>query len=150
MTARPALTLDRKLGPLAGVLVILLSGCGTGEYEGRMEKRVTELRQVAKFNALYAPVPLEGTPILVRVPQTFKTQLVVGTMVEEKLVDARRAGIPFLRLGGLYQRWRLPPRGSKRWLASQPCEGGPCGPSGCMSAGEDPHRVGSVPPFFQC
>jgi hypothetical protein len=81
-----------------GVVIVLASGCGTGEYKRRMEKRITELRQVARFNALYAPAELEGTPILVRIPQVFKNpQLVVGTEVAEKPVDAKRAGISFLR-----------------------------------------------------
>jgi hypothetical protein len=71
----------------------MLSGCGTGEYEERLDKRhADKMKLEKKFSQLYAPQEVPGTQISVRLPKTiFKDPpLVEGAPVGGKPVDIRR------------------------------------------------------------
>lgn len=83
--------------PLAALLVF---GCGTSDYEQRMEARVKRLREEAVFNVLYDPTEITATPIMVRVPRKFTQRLVAGAEIAGRKVDARRATVPYLNLPG--------------------------------------------------
>jgi hypothetical protein len=76
----------------------LCGGCGVGEYENRMERRLVELRKAAVFDVLYQATELPNTPILVRVPKSFTQRLVEGAELDGKKIDAQRAKIPVLDL----------------------------------------------------
>jgi hypothetical protein len=73
-------------------LLLLLSGCGTGEYEQRLATRSTRAQNALNFNELYAPQPLPGTSVSVRVPVLFKeSPLVEGVPGKDgKPIDPRR------------------------------------------------------------
>jgi len=80
--------------------VVVCSGCGVGEYEKRLERRVGDLRKPAIFDVLYQATELPDVPILVRVPRSFTQRLVEGAVVHDKKIDARRAKVPGLDLPG--------------------------------------------------
>jgi hypothetical protein len=79
---------------LCHVLVFsVVSGCGTGEYERRLEtRRSDKAKTEAKLRALYAPLEVRGTPVSVRMPKTvfLEPPLVEGALVGGKPVDVRR------------------------------------------------------------
>ena len=71
----------------------LLSGCGTGEYERRLEQRhAAKARLEKKLSVLYAPQDVPGTQVSVRLPKTLflEPPLVEGVPVDGKPVDVRR------------------------------------------------------------
>jgi|GEM_PF-4725942 len=49
----------------------VFQGCGTGEYERRLEVGLDQLQEKAAYNNLYAPMTLDGTSVSVRVPACF-------------------------------------------------------------------------------
>jgi hypothetical protein len=79
---------------------MLCGGCGVGEYEKRLERRVADLRKTAIFDVLYQATELPDAPVLVRVPRSFSQRLVEGVEVQGKKIDARRAKVPGLELPG--------------------------------------------------
>jgi hypothetical protein len=75
----------------AGLLLAVAVGCGSGEYEQRLEARVEQLEKGSSFRGLQNPVPVPETPLSVRLPAGFSTSpLVEGDMVEGQPVDSRR------------------------------------------------------------
>jgi len=67
------------------------AGCGTGDYEKRLDKCLHDLQAGSKFNGLYGPQLLAETPISLRVPKMFlDPPLVEGAMVNGKPIDPRR------------------------------------------------------------
>ena len=79
-------------------LLLLLCGCGTSEYERRLESRPT----TSKFDELYGPQELPGVPVSVRVPVLFKASpLVEGALVDGKPIDPRRVKPSLVALPGL-------------------------------------------------
>jgi hypothetical protein len=71
----------------------VVSGCGTGEYERRLEARRTDKAKIeAKLRTLYLPLEVAGTPVSVRLPKTIflDPPLVEGALVGGKPVDLRR------------------------------------------------------------
>src|SRR3989304_1296552 len=79
---------------IATGFVLLLGicwGCGTGEYERRLEARIAELKTESKFKYLASAVDVPGTRVSIRIPQDFNnTSLIEGAMIDGKPVDARR------------------------------------------------------------
>jgi hypothetical protein len=68
-------------------------GCGTGEYERRLEDRHAEKTRIeTKLSGLYLPLVVPGTTISVRLPKSLfpDPPLVEGAMVGGKPVDVRR------------------------------------------------------------
>jgi hypothetical protein len=55
----------------AGVLLFLVfwGGCGTGDYEQRLDARIKELKLGSKFNLLSSAINVPGTQVSIRVPQ---------------------------------------------------------------------------------
>jgi hypothetical protein len=76
---------------IAAFSIALFSGCGSGDYESKLEKRISELKTGSKFNILSAPMNVSGTSVSVRVPQEFgPSPLTEGAIVEGKAVDQQR------------------------------------------------------------
>jgi hypothetical protein len=85
--------------------LLLFSGCGTGDYQQRLENRVGRLRTEARFLELYAPQDLAGTPVAVRVPQVFKDSPLVegapgkdGNPIDPRRVKPTVFDLPWLKL----------------------------------------------------
>ncbi|MBN2477427.1 MAG: hypothetical protein JXB62_22670 [Pirellulales bacterium] len=59
----------------AGVLLWLVGclGCGTAEYEDRVEARIREARQGSAFAQMQSPVTLPGTSLKVQVPNNLES-----------------------------------------------------------------------------
>jgi hypothetical protein len=89
---------------LSAIVLLVMLGCGTGEYERRLDNQISQLRNGSKSKDLYAPQELPKTPVSVRVPLMFKdSPLVEGAQVNGKLIDPRRVKpmlfpLPWLRL----------------------------------------------------
>ena len=56
---------------LSALLLSALSGCGTSQYNALANRGVARLRGEAKFQGLYAPTAIPGSPFSVRVPVIF-------------------------------------------------------------------------------
>ena len=100
------------------LVILVISGCGTGEYERRLKDRTNRLRTELNFNELYAPQPLSDTPASVRVPVLFKdSPLVEGAPDKDgKPADPRRVkpvlfDLPWLKL--TYEGFVDAPEGGK-------------------------------------
>jgi hypothetical protein len=55
----------------AGALLFLVfsGGCGTGDYEQRLDRRINELKIGSKFVLLSPPIDVPGTQVSIRIPQ---------------------------------------------------------------------------------
>jgi hypothetical protein len=90
------------------IFLSVICGCGTGEYERRLENRLSKLRGAAKFNDLYGAQELPGTPVSVRVPQIFKDPpLIEGAQLNGKPVAMDRVRPKFVSLPGLKLTYEL-------------------------------------------
>ena len=70
-----------------------MAGCGTGEYERRLEDRHAEKARLdSKLSGLYSPLVVPGTQISVRMPKSMfpDPPLVEGALVGGKPVEVRR------------------------------------------------------------
>jgi hypothetical protein len=93
--SRVALPFRRSLNSLAPLCCFLflfaLTGCGTSEYERRLNTGASKAQAESKWNNLYGPQDLADTPVSVRLPKMFTdSPLVVGVPVGGKPVDDRR------------------------------------------------------------
>jgi hypothetical protein len=69
----------------------LLLGCGTSEYERRKDERIASLKTGSKFNILTPALDIPGTSLSIRIPKEFNTTpLTDGAMLDGKPVDGRR------------------------------------------------------------
>ena len=98
--------MNKMLISTCGMLLLgTVWGCGTSEYEARVEKRLRELQSGSKFNFLSDPIDIPGTSVSIRLPKkndanknSFPTStdgfvnppLKEGAMVNGKAVDAKR------------------------------------------------------------
>ena len=83
--------LSAILSSLAALFLPVIQGCGTGEYERRLDEGLAAAKANSKFNGLYGPQALPETSVSVRIPKMFKDPpLVEGAQVNGKPVDARR------------------------------------------------------------
>lgn len=97
-----------RLSSVISILVAILlivSGCGTGEYERRLADRTNRIRTESRFNELYAPQDLPGVPVAVRVPVKFTDPPLVEGAPDKagQPVDPRRLkpiplDVPWLKL----------------------------------------------------
>jgi hypothetical protein len=58
-----------------GVIVVTaaaLAGCGTSEYNGRLERKVEDLKKHSPFATLADPVPVPGSAITLRLPKDMR------------------------------------------------------------------------------
>src|SRR3989304_1525076 len=89
----------------AAALIQLLGicwGCGTGEYERRLEGRIAEIKTESKFNFLSQPRDVPDTQVSIRIPQEFKSPpLVEGGEIEGKPIDPRRVKPNVINIPGL-------------------------------------------------
>jgi hypothetical protein len=77
----------KKILPTTLLLVLGITwGCGTSEYERRLDDRINSLKTGSKFNVLKPAKTLPGTRVSIRVPDAFKEPLQEGA----KKVDERR------------------------------------------------------------
>lgn len=75
---------------LVGVLLVLVGlsqGCGTGEYEKRLQQRVATMGQESAFADFGVPVPLPDSTLTVSMPKEFQLAAAGG--------DPKRVKIPF-------------------------------------------------------
>jgi len=106
-------------GVLASCLVLLIvAGCGTGEYESRLANRAAHVQNTLNFNELYAPQPLPNTPISVRVPTLFTESPLIegapdksGNPVDLRRVTPTLFALPWLKL--TYEGFIDNPEGGK-------------------------------------
>jgi len=78
---------------LVGLLGVL-AGCGSGEYEKRLEAHVDQLKKGSSFRGMKPPVSLPGVPVSVRLPEQF----VDPPLVEGSGVADRRRLVPGTKL----------------------------------------------------
>lgn len=88
-----------------GVLWMLLLGClgcGTREYESRLNTSITNLRRSSVFIDMHPSADLTGTPVTVKVPNLFNLPpMVKGEPVDGQEVDQRRLEPPVVTVTGL-------------------------------------------------
>ena len=83
-------------------LSVVLSGCGIGDYNRLMNRRLGALRAGAKFKNLYGPTQLSGTPISIRVPIIFASSYEETSPHKDDgaVIHPDRVQPPFLKLRG--------------------------------------------------
>jgi hypothetical protein len=77
----------------AGVLLLLgiCWGCGSGDFEQRLDNRINALKTGSKFNILSPAIDVPGTQLSIRLPQDFKNPpLTADANVDGKPVDPKR------------------------------------------------------------
>ncbi|MGD0516760.1 MAG: hypothetical protein ABSA26_04425 [Thermoguttaceae bacterium] len=90
----------------AALLLLFFAGCGTSDYEQRLDKRIKELKTGSKFNLLSSPIDVPGTQVSICVPQKNDSNkqayenlltggfeippLQEGAAVDGKPIDSRR------------------------------------------------------------
>jgi len=47
----------------AVLFLVFLGGCGTGEYEKKLDDRISKLKMGSKFNLLSSPIDVPGTQV---------------------------------------------------------------------------------------
>jgi len=83
---------------LAGLLVVLV-GCGSGEYEKRLEAHVSQVKKGSSFRGMQPATSLPGVPVSVRLPEQLdKPPLVEGSGVEDRRRLVPKAMLPGLRM----------------------------------------------------
>jgi hypothetical protein len=83
--------LKKHLKAYVLLMLGLLLGCGTGEYERRLEGRIVSLKTGSKFNILSPAIDIPGASLSIRIPQEFNiTPLSEGEMLDGKPIDGRR------------------------------------------------------------
>lgn len=80
------------------LLACLTAGCGTAEYERRVDAHIAELRSGSAFNVLSAPATLPGSNVQIRVPVAFTKALRENASIDGKPIDPRRAKVPLLTM----------------------------------------------------
>jgi hypothetical protein len=60
---------NKYLAAFAVLFLIFSGGCGTGDYEQRLDKRIKELKVGSKFNLLSSPIDVPGTQVSICIPQ---------------------------------------------------------------------------------
>jgi hypothetical protein len=92
-------------GRLAGIaaLVLACAGCGVSQYNSLIGQRLAALRSASKFEGLYAPTQIPGTPFSIRVPQAFEHSYEPNSSHEDDggPISPDRLQPPFLKLPGL-------------------------------------------------
>jgi hypothetical protein len=83
-------------------LSVVLSGCGTGEYNRLMNRRLGTLRAGVKFKNLYGPTQISGTPISIRVPMIYSNSYEESSPHKDDgaVISPDRVQPPFLKLPG--------------------------------------------------
>ncbi len=111
------LSLSRSWGCLLLAMGVV-AGCGTGDYEKRLETRASRPQTESLYQGLYGALQLPGTPVSIRIPQMFKdAPLVAGSVDKDgKPVDPRRISpglfeLPWLTL--TYEGFVDNPQGDK-------------------------------------
>jgi hypothetical protein len=73
------------------LLLGIFLGCGTSDYEQRLDKRISDLTTGSKFNILSPSIEVPGTQVSIRIPEDFKSPpLKEGAKIDGKAVDPRR------------------------------------------------------------
>jgi hypothetical protein len=81
----------RYIAMFALLLLGIFWGCGTGDYEQRLDKRIKDLKTGSKFNILSPSIDVPGTQVSIRLPQDLKgPPMTEGANVDGKPVDPRR------------------------------------------------------------
>jgi hypothetical protein len=85
------------------LLAPVVSGCGTSNYNALMNRRLGALRAGVKFQGLYAPTDLPGTPLSIRLPFEFNTSYQANSSHDDDgaVINPDRLQPPFMKLPGL-------------------------------------------------
>ncbi len=80
-----------------------IAGCGTSDYNSLVKRGVAQLRGELKFQGLYAPAPIPGTSVSLRIPMIFMDSYVAssGHPDDGEKINPKRLQPPFLNLPGL-------------------------------------------------
>jgi hypothetical protein len=78
---------NRRLSAAVLLLLCASAGCGTGEYEKRLNARVGQIGQESAFGQMHPPTQLSETPIKVRLPNSFGQPLGEGAGVDQRRVQ---------------------------------------------------------------
>jgi hypothetical protein len=99
--SRPFLAAGAILAVMV-LAVLACCGCGTRQYQERMNASLQNLQQASAFNQLlYDPTPLAETRVLIRVPKVFQQSFVEGSVIDGQPVNRLRVAIPTLDLPAL-------------------------------------------------
>jgi hypothetical protein len=60
---------NKYIAAVAVLFLVFWGGCGTGDYEQRLDRRINELKVGSKFNLLSSPIDVPGTQVSIRIPQ---------------------------------------------------------------------------------
>jgi hypothetical protein len=96
-----------RFGGLASALfaavALLAAGCGTSQYNTLMGRRLAALRAAVKFQGLYSPTPLAGTPFSIRIPLEFERSYEANSAHDDDgaVINPERLQPPFLKLPDL-------------------------------------------------
>jgi hypothetical protein len=102
--ARPALPCRRRPNSpftffysLSALLLLLLVGCGTAEYERRLAARVAKGQAADKYSELGDPQELAGAGISLRLPRAFTSPPLAEGAADARRVKPSVANIPGLK-----------------------------------------------------
>jgi hypothetical protein len=106
------------------LLFCLCLGCGTGEYESRLQLGIEKAKKESKFNELRASEEVTGTKVSIRAPKFFGTAWTEGAVVDGKAVDPVR--LKPLSLPGLKNTYELTIQDDKQGSLAYYCYVGVC------------------------
>jgi len=88
---------------LMAAISLAISGCGTADYNRLSNERLGELRAAAKFQGLFAPTPLDDTPLSIRIPVEFTKSYKPDSAYPDDgdKIDPKRVQPPFMVIPGL-------------------------------------------------
>jgi len=105
---------------MAGAILLLISvsGCGTGEYEQRLTGTEGRIKQGSVFASMRPAAPLAGTSLKIQIPSSFVSQpFNEQTQVDGAPIDPQRlkppADLPLMGLQHTYEEFFADASGGK-------------------------------------
>ena len=60
---------NKSIAAGAVLFLFFCGGCGTGDYEKKLDDRIDKLKVGSKFNLLSSPINVPGTQVSIRIPK---------------------------------------------------------------------------------